>query len=217
MVKYRIPVIFLLAAIVWCFNAEAREILATYNDSKVENSEDSNTRINKNMDSINNEFKHSFNFNLFELLYRNFSMNYEYLLSGYHGLIAEGLFSHSFKDGSNFGEASIGYRLHFSRKQESSFLGVTAGLGFGSGKVGWHDNTIQQKLGTKFLALNYGKRWIFDSGLNITTRLGVGYGFHRVSTDDNEPIAQDVVNIMNESFKLLPVHLDIELSIGWTF
>jgi len=64
---------------------------------------------------------------------------------------------------------------------------------------------------------NIGKRWQFDSGLNVTLRLGLGYGVHRVSTDSTDPDAQKAVDAVNELLTFLPFAAEGELSVGYSF
>lgn len=157
------------------------------------------------------------------LLIGSYSVNYEKLFGGSHGLLVEGYFANSSgDDASAFSLGlSVGYRWHWSGKQNSGFLGVNAGYGLGGAEATINTGAVEKtfSLDTTALALtaNVGKRWAWDSGLNITLRIGAGYGNYGVSTDDPDPDAQDAVEAVDTLLSFLPVAIDGELSIGYTF
>ncbi|HUH04452.1 MAG TPA: hypothetical protein VML75_20795, partial [Kofleriaceae bacterium] len=64
---------------------------------------------------------------------------------------------------------------------------------------------------------NIGKRWAWDSGLNVTLRVGAGYGNYGISTDSEDPDAQEAVALVDDLLTLIPIALDGELSVGYAF
>ncbi len=157
------------------------------------------------------------------LLSGSYGINYEKLFGGYHGLLLEGNFaSSSDRDASSssFG-GTLGYRFHWRGRQDSGFLGLNLGYfsGSGEGSVGtdMSRKTFNVNTTVSSITVNVGRRWAWDSGLNITFRIGAGKGNYDVTTDSDDPDAQDVVNAVDDLLTFLPVAFDGELSAGYTF
>lgn len=163
---------------------------------------------------------HSVNANPFGLLAGSYSFNYVYLTPEGNGFVGELSYSSSSStDGSESSAtgAGLGYRWHWNPKQQSGFIGAQLAYGVGTGSA--------QVNGTKFdvdttaltVTANIGKRWQWDSGFNITFRIGGGWGSYSASTDDESPDAQKATELVNDLLSLLPIAIDGELSAGWTF
>ncbi len=156
------------------------------------------------------------------LLVGSYTVNYE-RLTGSHGLFVEGAFSNQSNSDatSRGGGVNIGYRWHWRGKQDSGFLGVTAGfsMGTGTGTVETNGMSKNFDVDTRVISVtgNVGKRWAWDNGLNLTLRIGAGYGNYQVTTDSTDPDAQDAVDVVDNLLAWLPVALDGELSLGYTF
>lgn len=173
------------------------------------------------------EKSNSINASPLGVLAGSYSLTYERMLSGGHGAIVEGNLSHANKDGSSqtSGGLTVGYRWHWRGQQNSGFLGVNAGYsrGTGSGSITTTTNNMQSTksfdvdTGVFSLTANIGKRWMLTDNLNITFRIGAGYGNYSVTTDSTDPDAQKVTKAVDDLLHFLPVAFDGELSVGYNF
>lgn len=167
--------------------------------------------------------KNSLNLSPLGLLSGSYGLTYERLLSGYHGIIAEGNYaSSSSSDASSDSVgATIGYRYHWRGRQDSGFVGLNVGYfdGSGSGKVTTNSMTKSFDVNTKVATItaNIGRRWAWESGLNITFRIGLGQGNYDVSTTSDDPDAKKAVELVDELLTIFPVAFDGELSAGYMF
>ena len=172
---------------------------------------------------VSAERANSINVSPLGLVVGSYAANYERLMPGGHGIILEGGYSRSTADDSSAasGGAAVGYRWHWRGKQNSGFAGVTlayyAGTGEGTVTTGDMSETFDVDTRSLTLTANLGKRWAWDNGLNVTLRLGAGYGNYSVSTDSTDPDAQDAVELVDDLLTLIPIAIDGELSIGYTF
>ncbi len=168
--------------------------------------------------------ENSVNLSPLGILSGSYGLNYERLLNGYHGLIVEGNFS-SFSDSdsssSSFGGA-LGYRFHWRGNQNSGFLGLNVGYynGTGTGSVSTNsgqERTFDVDTSVASITANIGKRWAWDSGLNITFRIGAGKGYYDITTDSDDPDAQKAVKAVDDLLTVFPIAFDGELSVGYIF
>lgn len=165
------------------------------------------------------EKQHSANVGYFGILSPIYGLNYEYLHGGTHGLVVEGTFETGSGDDSTYtySSGSLGYRWHWRGKQNSGFLGVNGGYSMGSSDTKYEGSTYNLSMSTISVTPNIGKRWAFDSGLNVTWRVGIGYASRSVTTDDDSDGAQEAVKLLEDVINFLPVGMESELSIGWAF
>lgn len=77
--------------------------------------------------------------------------------------------------------------------------------------------TFDVSTGVFAVTANIGKRWMITDNINITFRIGAGYGNYSVSTDSTDPDAKDVVKAVDDLLHFLPVAFDGELSAGYNF
>ncbi len=167
--------------------------------------------------------QNSVNLSPLGVLSGSYGLNYERLLSGYHGIIVEGNFSSSSNDEASSSSvgATVGYRFHWRGNQDSGFLGLNLGYYAGSGQ-GTIDNgttmkTFDVDTTVSSITANIGRRWAWDSGLNVTFRIGAGKGNYDVSTKSTDPDAQEAVKLVDDILSFLPVAFDGELSLGYLF
>jgi len=166
---------------------------------------------------------HSINVSPLGLLFGNYSLNYEYLLIGYHGFLVEGAYSSSSDDNSEASSFGLGggYRLHWSGEQDSGFLGLQAFYGVGTAEAtvsgGGVDETFELDVTTVYIAPNLGARYAWDMGFNITWRFGIGWAKHTVSSNRDEDEVQDAIDQVNDLLEFVPFAIDAELSIGYIF
>jgi hypothetical protein len=179
--------------------------------------------------------ENSFNLSPLGLLYGSYSLNYEHLSGGTHGLLIDGHIdrdsgtaSASDSSGTTTGTSrstdygiGVGYRWHWSGEQSSGFLGLMAGYTVGSGTStltsGNMTSRFDLKIRAPWVVANIGKRWQWDSGLNITFRIGGGLAKYTVTTTSMDPDAQTAVKFLQDILTLLPIAFDGELSVGYTF
>jgi len=157
------------------------------------------------------------------LLSLNYALNYERLLDGMHGLLVEGVFSlssNSTSKSSLYG-GGVGYRWHWSGQQQSGFLGLMAGYSVGSGTStvtsGGTTSTFDLTIKAPWVVANIGKRWAWDSGFNVTFRIGAGWAGYKVSSNSTDPNVQMGVDALQDLLELIPIALDGELSVGYIF
>jgi len=173
-------------------------------------------------DEVTVERKNSVNLSPLGVLTGSYNLNYDRLF-GAHGLIIESsLFARSDDDASSGGiGAAIGYRWHLSGHQNSWFVGAMAGflVGTGDAEIGSGVNTMRFEVDTQVFSVvaNIGKRWAWNNGLNLTIRAGAGYGNYSVTTDSQSADAQQAVEKVDELLSIVPVAIDGELSLGYTF
>jgi len=165
------------------------------------------------------------------VLFGSYSVNYERLVGGTNGFMIEGNFSRSTGTSTVNGDSTssksslygggVGYRWHWSGQQDSGFLGLMAGysVGTGSGTVADAAGIQQFDLTIKapWVVANIGRRWQWDNGINFTIRAGAGWAKYTVSSSSTDPNAQDAVKALQDLLTLIPIALDGELSLGYTF
>ena len=179
--------------------------------------------------------ENSFNLSPLGLLLGSYSLNYEHLSGGTHGLLIDG---HIDRDsgtattadssGTTTGTSrstdygiGAGYRWHWSGEQSSGFLGLMAGYTVGSGTStltsGNTTSRFDLTIRAPWVVANIGKRWQWDSGVNITFRIGGGWAKYTVTTTSTDPDAQTAVKFLQDILTLLPIAFDGELSVGYSF
>lgn len=166
----------------------------------------------------------SINVSPFGLLFGNLYVTYEKLFQGKHGLIVDVGFGRTSGDGGDesHGAAGVGYRWHWRGRQNSGFLGVMLHQTYGHGEMTYnpgaademsYDMTVRSTMVTG----NVGKRWMLGDSLNITLRLGLGWGHHVAEASEDTAEAREAEEDMNAILSLLPIGFDGELSLGYNF
>ena len=169
------------------------------------------------------EHADSINFSPLGLLIGAYALGYEHLFPGGHGLILEGGYAASSGSGGSAYSMSgtVGYRWHWRGQQNSGFLGVNLSQGFGRGTGTIDDNGKMSSIGVDVtattLTANVGKRWMIGDSVNVTLRIGAGYGRYAVHTDSMDPDAKAAEKVVNDLLTRIPVAVDGELSIGYVF
>ena len=153
------------------------------------------------------------------VLVGDYALTYEHLFNGSHGLIVEGIGSRAANDdGSSlqFG-GGVGYRWHWRGHQNSGFLGVMAAQRFGTGSVTENGMTHDMSVRSTTITANIGKRWTLTPALNVTFRIGAGWGHHVATAKEDTMEAKQAEKLMNDILSFLPVGFDGELSLGYAF
>jgi hypothetical protein len=163
------------------------------------------------------EKKHSVNASVLGFLTSDYALNYVNMFSGSHAVMVEGEFSlKTDKNTSTYAYGGgIGYRLYMNPKQDSGFFGINARY-----RVGTWDTTVNSDpfsgVSTHYgVVVNVGRRWMFDTGFNLTIRIGTGYG--KTTFDADQDNAAQAEKLMNGFVNLLPITFDGELSLGYCF
>lgn len=153
------------------------------------------------------------------------SISYEFLGAGGHGLVLEasGVYRVG-DDGHSWGSGgAIGYRWHASGQQDSGFLGIH--LGYDRGRspatvVNLTDGMVEKAQvddQTFYVVGNFGKRWLLRTNFNVTARFGVGYAHRSYDVQRDDVQLEDEVFPFEEVIGAVPVTVDGELSVGYTF
>lgn len=153
----------------------------------------------------------------------NYSLTYEHLFNGSHGLIVEGnaAFDSNSDSSSYQMGGGVGYRWHWRGRQNSGFLGVMVAQSFGNGEVtttsGTQKMTYDMGVRSTTITGNIGKRWMIGDSFNITLRLGLGWGHHVATAKADNQEAKDAEKTLNDLLAFFPIGLDGELSVGYVF
>ncbi len=62
-----------------------------------------------------------------------------------------------------------------------------------------------------------GYRWQWDNGINVAARLGVGYGRYTVTSKQTGPIAEEAALASRQALAMVPIEIESELSLGYSF
>jgi hypothetical protein len=149
------------------------------------------------------------------------SITYQHLFAGGHGLvIGANAFYATHEIGNGMGAGgSVGYRWHWRGRQDSGFLGLHAGFDRDRAPMRITIDEMTEDavvdISTFYLVGNIGKRWMLNDDVNITARIGGGLALRRLGTDAED--AEPLVGVMNALVGVIPVTVDGELSVGYTF
>ena len=69
---------------------------------------------------------------------------------------------------------------------------------------------------TTTFGLNIGKRWVWDSGINVVVRIGYGYAILSMTANTNDPNVNNFLSDIKPILQAL-AGFDAELSIGYAF
>jgi hypothetical protein len=144
-------------------------------------------------------------------------------LHGSHGLLAQVSYFHKGDDVSSVGGvgSKVGYRWHWRGRQNSGFLGVNASFDVGTAETTTESNgqmmTSDLSVRTIAVTANIGKRWQLGNGLNITFAIGGGWASRTVTTSSSDPAVQEAAQDIEDLLAFLPIALDGELSLGYSF
>lgn len=166
----------------------------------------------------------SINVSPFGLLFGNLYLTYEKLIDGTHGFVVDAGFGRNSGDAGSeaHGAVGVGYRWHWRGRQNSGFLGVMLHQTYGNGEVTYNEGapdemSYDMTVRSTMLTGNIGKRWMLGDSMNITLRIGLGWGHHVASADEDTDEAREAEEDMNALLSLLPIGFDGELSLGYNF
>ncbi len=168
------------------------------------------------------EFKHALNICPIAPLFGIYAVNYEYLFSPKNGIVARIEYedvpkaytdAHIESNGLAF---SLNYRRHLAGQLESVFWGSYARYRTYKGDGEIDSEKFDFTLPSFTIGLNAGKRWIWNSGFNITLSAGYGFSFDkRNTTPDSNAINSALDQLEKEYDFMSPLYG--ELSIGFAF
>jgi hypothetical protein len=164
------------------------------------------------------EPKNTINLSPLGVLVGDYALTYE-RLAGSHGLIVEGIGSRSAGDAGSslsFG-GGVGYRWHWRGRQNSGFLGLMVAQRFGTGSVTENNMTHDMSVRSTTVTANIGKRWALTPAVNVTFRIGAGWGNHVATAKEDTMEAKQAEELMNDILSFLPIGFDGELSVGYAF
>ena len=172
--------------------------------------------------SKKSEFKHALNICPIAPAFGIYALNYEYLLSPKNGVVARVEYedipkAYTEANIESSGMAySLNYRRHFAGELNSLFIGAYARYKIYRGNGEIDSEKFDFTLPSFTIGLNAGKRWVWNSGFNIT--LSAGYG---LSIDKRNTIPGSIA--INAALDQLKKEYDFmsplygELSIGFAF
>lgn len=151
-----------------------------------------------------------------------FSANYEYLLTPHHGLVARVDYeavpkTYSAANIDPSGMAFIlNYRYHLKGAMESCFVGAYSRYRVYKGEGNLEGTKFDFTMPDFTLGLNAGKRWIWDSGFNITFALGYGYSWKSRTADPDLPGVNEAIDVFENGYDFINPFYG-EFSIGYAF
>ncbi len=151
-----------------------------------------------------------------------YSVNYEHLFNQTHGVVARIEYesiSETYSDdpiNANGVGFSLNYRWHWSGGMESWFLGAFARYRMynGDGTSGQTDFNFEMREFT--LGANVGKRWVWNSGFNITFAFGYGFSTLNKETEPTSTSIETLLNTFEDEYTFLGPFMG-EFSIGYAF
>lgn len=151
-----------------------------------------------------------------------FSVNYEYLFKSKHGLVLRADYEHipgTYSDAQidAFGAAVIlNYRYHFNQQMNSYFAGAYSRARIYKGDAQWNNETVNFSLPELTLGINVGRRWVWNSGINVTFALGYGHTFKTRNIDIDDAGFDEKIDEFEKKYNFSNSFLG-ELSIGYAF
>ena len=152
-----------------------------------------------------------------------YSVNYEYLAGQNHGLVArldyesvsETLSDNTIIKANGYG-FTFNYRWHFSGNMESFYIGSYARYkvynGDGTNGATKFDFTLQEYT----LGLNAGKRWVWNSGINVNCAFGYGISKLNKETDPSNSSNDSTLDKFIDDYTFIDPFYG-EISVGYAF
>ncbi len=172
--------------------------------------------------SARSTFKHAINVCPIAPAFGIYAVNYEYLFKPKHGIVVRIEYEDipkAYTDAdieSNGWAFSLNYRRHLSEEMNSLFLGAYTRYRVYNGDGILATEKFDFDLPSFTIGLNGGKRWVWNSGFNITASLGYGFSFDdRKATPSNDSI-ESVLDKFEKEYDFISPFYG-ELSIGYAF
>ncbi len=172
--------------------------------------------------SSSKNFKHAINFCPVAIAFGIYAINYEYLFRPSHGLVGrfeyESIpksYTEAFIESSGVA-FSLNYRWHISGEMNSIFLGTYSRYRVYDGSGTLESIAFDFNKSELALGLNAGKRWVWNSGFNVTISLGYGFSFDDREANPSNMNIESVLNRFEDDYDFSGP-LFGELSIGYAF
>jgi len=110
----------------------------------------------------------------------------------------------------------LNYRWHFSGALESVFLGSYLRYRVYKGHGTSEETKFEFTLPELTVGLNIGKRWVWDSGFNITFALGYGISKSSRDIDPNSDTFKSTLENFEKEYDFVGPFLG-EFSLGYAF
>jgi len=176
----------------------------------------------KESGSKTREFKHALNICPIAPAFGIYALNYEYLFSYKNGIVARFEYEDvpkAYTDANieSSGMAySLNYRRHLSGKLESLFFGAYARFRTYKGNGEIDSEKFDFTLPSFTIGLNAGKRWVWNSGFNITLSAGYGLSIDKRNTTPGSIAINAALDQLEKEYDFMSP-LYGELSIGFVF
>ena len=168
------------------------------------------------------KFKNALNICPIAPLFGIYALNFEHLFDQKNGLVVRIEYEDVPKAyteaniESNGVAFSLNYRRHIDGQMESLFWGAFARYRTYKGDGELDSGTFDFNLPSFTLGLNAGKRWVWDSGFNITVSLGYGYSTDGRNSTPNNNVINEVLDQLEKEYDFM-TPLYGEVSIGFAF
>lgn len=169
-----------------------------------------------------NEIYQAVNFCPGGIIFGIYAINYEYLAGKNHGLVARFDYENVSETLSedtieaNGYAFTFNYRWHFSEAMESFYIGSYARYKQYQGDATDGATKFDFTLEEYTLGLNAGKRWVWNSGININAAFGYGVSALNKETDpSNSSIDSQLDQFIDNNTFIDPFYG--EISIGYAF
>lgn len=179
-------------------------------------------QVNEDKASSTSELKHAINICPIAPLFGIYAVNYEYLFSPKNGIVARVEYEDvpkAYTDAnieSNGMAFSLNYRRHIAGELESLFWGAYARYRTYKGNGETDIESFDFTLPSFTIGLNVGKRWIWNSGFNLTVSAGYGYSTDNRKTTPSSTAINDAIDQLEKEYDFMSP-LYGELSIGFAF
>ena len=167
-------------------------------------------------------FKHAINICPIAPIFGIYAVNYEYLVTPKNGIMVRIEYEDvpkSYTDAnieSNGMAYSLNYRRHFFGEMNSIFVGAYARFRTYDGDGEIEGQEFDFTLPSVTVGLNAGKRWVWNSGFNVT--FSIGYGFQKEYREANpsNPLIESTLDQLEKDYDFMsPIYG--ELSAGYAF
>ena len=156
------------------------------------------------------------------IIFGIYSMNYEHLFSNPHGLVVRFDYEaipKSYTDASIESSGvgfTLNYRYHLSKQMKSVFIGLYSRYKIYSGNGMQESTEFDFTFSELTFGLNVGKRWVWNSGFNLTFSLGYGIANEIMESDPTSDAIKSTLETFKGEYDFFGPFLG-ELSIGYAF
>ena len=177
---------------------------------------------NTDSNASRKNFKHALNICPIAPVFGIYAVNYEYLFNPKHGILARIEYEDvpkTYTDSSiesNGWAYSLNYRRHLSGEMNSIFLGAYSRYRNYNGSGTLESKKFDFKLPSFTLGLNAGKRWVWNSGINITFSLGYGISMDDRQATPSDTAIETILDKFEKEYDFISPFYG-ELSIGYAF